>query len=438
MSPRPTPFASRHLLPIALLLALGLALRIHHLATMPVPNETVDEYAWTWAGMTILQEHTPRSWSHLAGYAEVSHQHWRDHEYYLVKPWLDHPPLFAVVMGCWMLAGGYHDMFSVDLSWMRWFSIWLFVGNFLALFALARRYFETDVVLLGLACFALAPLAVVNQKLVVSENFFVLIWMTTQLALFRYIESGRRRWAMAMAVGAFALPLIKIPALGCSLHLALLAAMRRRTSAVLLLAAATSIGLLAVFAWGYHYSPSIFLHIMGAHARRFVGLGSSWQMIWALKMVDHPFFYAPFIFALMSMLLDASDGKAREFYLQYVVYLLCMTFFADERSIYGWYTIPLYPVASMAVARAEMMMIRGARRGFVVVLWILVVVPFLPTLLRNQVPLVPLRYGYLALILVGCGSMVASELGYSRPTRLAGLTLVLAQLAADLYYDAAV
>ncbi len=425
----------QQLLVIVLLLAVGFAVRARALATMPVPNETVDEYAWTWAGMTILQEHTPRSWSYLAGYPTHVQLMWRGHEYHIVRPWLDHPPLFAVVMGGWMLAAGYHDIFGVDLAWMRWLSIWLFVGNFLALLALARRYFPTDAVLLGLCCFALAPLAVVNQKLVVSENFFVLVWMLTQLAVLRYDESGDRRWLVAVGVGALALPLTKIAALSCSLHVAVLGGLRRRPLAVAVVVAATLIGLGAYIAWGYHYSPTIFSAVMAAHARRFVGFAGGWSMMWALKMVDHPFFYAPFIFAAIAIALDSGDARAREFYLQYVVYLLCMTFFVDERSVYGWYTIPLYPVASMAVARGELMLIGGSKRGFVLLLWILVVVPFIPTLLHNRSSTVLYRYLYFTIVVVGCGSLIASEAGRARPARLVGIALVLIQLFADFYYD---
>src|SRR5689334_4844659 len=58
----------------ALLVAIflvGLGLRVHHLGTFPERNRTADEYAWTWSGMTLLREGTPRAWSWMPGYGTV-------------------------------------------------------------------------------------------------------------------------------------------------------------------------------------------------------------------------------------------------------------------------------------------------------------------------------------------------------------------------------
>lgn len=420
---------------LAALFVLGVGVRLHHLDTVPKPNETVDEYAWTWAGMTILEEHTPRSWSYLAAYPPVPRTMWRGHEYYIVRPWLDHPPLFAVLVGGWMLIGGYHDLFVVNLGWMRSLSLLLFACNFLVLIRLARHYFPSEAVLFGLGCFAIAPLAVVNQKLVVSENLFVLVWMLTQLSVLHDSESRRKRWLAAVAVGSIALPLIKIAALSCSLQLAMLAALRRNRRAFITVVSSTALALLLYFAWGYHYSWTIFQAVMAAHARRFVGLGGGWELMFALKMVDHYFVYAPFIFALVAIIIDSQDAQRREFYLQYFVYLIAMTFFVDERSVYGWYTIPLYPVACIAVARGAITMIRGPSSGYLVLIWALMVLPFTPTLLQNQLPLPLLRFVFLGIVLLACTSVVLCQHGRPRLARVMAIGLLAVQLAADLYYD---
>ncbi|HEX6837401.1 MAG TPA: hypothetical protein VF334_12565, partial [Polyangia bacterium] len=126
----------------ALLVAIflvGLGLRVHHLGTFPERNRTADEYAWTWSGMTLLHEGTPRAWSWMPGYGTVPLLHWRGDEYRIVRPWLDHPPLFPVYVGTWMLASGARDILAVELLPMRLSILPLFAASFFLFWAIARR-----------------------------------------------------------------------------------------------------------------------------------------------------------------------------------------------------------------------------------------------------------------------------------------------------------
>ena len=50
---------------IVLIVALFMGVRIYHLDTVPAHNETTDEYAWTWSGLTFFAEGQPTGWSNL-------------------------------------------------------------------------------------------------------------------------------------------------------------------------------------------------------------------------------------------------------------------------------------------------------------------------------------------------------------------------------------
>src|SRR5262245_37516856 len=105
------PWSRKHWL-LILIFTVGLGLRLYHLEKAPYFNETSDEFAWTWSGMSLLHDGVPTAWTYLPAYGNVGWTSWRGFGFHMVKPWLDHPPLFSVVMGSWMLAAGYRDIFS--------------------------------------------------------------------------------------------------------------------------------------------------------------------------------------------------------------------------------------------------------------------------------------------------------------------------------------
>ena len=119
---------------------VGLGLRVHHLDRFPERNRTADEYAWTWSGMTLLSEGTPRAWSWLPGYPATPVVKWRDNDYRIVRPWLDHPPLYSLYVGAFMRLAGVRDIFAVELETMRLSTMLLFPAAFFLFYAVARRY----------------------------------------------------------------------------------------------------------------------------------------------------------------------------------------------------------------------------------------------------------------------------------------------------------
>jgi hypothetical protein len=418
-------------LPLIVIFVVGLGLRTWHRDTVPKHNETIDEYAWAWSGMTLLRDGVPKAWSYLPEYRGVPWQEWRGWGYRIVRPWLDHPPLFSVVVGAWMVLGGYRDIFTVDLAWMRWVPWFLFIADFWVLVLLLRRYFSRDELLLGLAFFAVSPLVVVNQKLVICEDWLVLIYALTHLSLLNYDETRRKRYLAGVWLGAFALPFSKIAAMGLSLYLFMVALLRKNRALALAIGAGTALGLGAYLVWGAIYDWRQFLQVMHGQASRFKGFGGAFELLFDFKMVSTKFIYYPFYLGLFTVLF--SGGRARELYLQYPIYIACMVFFVDENQVYGWYLIPMYPVLCMGVAQFVLKMIRDMDARYLFV-WALFVLPYLfgmvPKGSVRQNDLV--RYAYLAvmLALLGVGWLVRRPRVYA----WTGGVLTAVVLACDVGY----
>ena len=89
---------------------LGLLLRLNGFADLPSARANADEWAWAWAGLTLLTSGVPTGWSYLGGYHAYHVIHLHGAGYPLVTPWLDHPPLFPLVVGASELLFGQHSL----------------------------------------------------------------------------------------------------------------------------------------------------------------------------------------------------------------------------------------------------------------------------------------------------------------------------------------
>src|SRR5688572_7985044 len=86
-----------------LVFALALAQRWHGLERFPRPHDTNDEYHYVWAGLSLLEEGRPTTWSFLWAYAQLGARigtiQYEGQHFYIVRPGLDHPPLFSLLAG---------------------------------------------------------------------------------------------------------------------------------------------------------------------------------------------------------------------------------------------------------------------------------------------------------------------------------------------------
>ena len=410
---------------------IALGLRAWHFAEYPRHNQTADEYAWTWSGMELLgPHHVPRAWSWLPPYSDTQMLSWRGSEYRMVRPWLDHPPLYSIYEGAWMRMLGYRDIKWVDLRAMRAANLPLFTIAFWLLAAVLSRLCDRRMMLVTMAVFALCPLAVFNQRLVVAENLFIPIHLAMLLLLLR----EERRWTLPLlAIGAIALPLSKVAAVAMSAHLLIVAWMRQRRRAALVIAAGTVVGALAFWLWGRHFDAALFSAVVHAQKVRFLGFHAFHEILFDPKVVDDHVPYHLFFLALAVLIGDARAEGSLEWLLLVLVYAGLISFFADGSMVRGWYALPLMAPLAFGLARQIMNMWEepGARSKW---LWIAFAAPDVAhRLLESHADRIDwLRYSYLGLL----ATAVAMFLWLPRAPRplrqAATVALVGGQLLSDV------
>jgi hypothetical protein len=328
---------------------VGLALRLHHLDRFPERNRTADEYAWTWSGMTLLGEGVPRAWSWLPAYPQFPVIQWRDNQYRIVRPWLDHPPLYPLYVGAFMRAAGVRDIFAVELYTMRWSTLLLYAAAYALFWACARRAADEPTALLALAFWAVAPPAVWNGRLVMSEQLMLPLALAGWLALWRWGETRRRRWLVTLALFCALLPLCKVAATAFALWLFTVAVLRRDRAAALAVLAGGAVGMLAYAAYGAHFGWPLFSMVLRVQSARFTNFGGFYALVFAQRVVERPFNHLPFLLGFMALLSDLRESRHVELALFAVVYAIGIAFFLPHNE-YGWYLIPLYPALAFGLA----------------------------------------------------------------------------------------
>ena len=360
---------------------VGVGLRAHRLGAFPEPNRTADEYAWTWAGMTLVAEGTPRAWSWLPAYGAALVHTWRGNEYKIVRPWFDHPPLYPMYVGAFMHAAGTHDIWQVELATARRSTLVLFAASFFLGFLVMRRSADETHAIVALAFFAVAPAAVWNGRLVMAEQLLLPLALAGWYALQRAGEadatrantrdgdararSSRRGWLVAVGVAAALLPLCKVAGLGFALFLFSAAVLRRDRTLAAVVCLGAALGLAAWAAYGWHYGWTLFRAVLDNQSSRFSNFGGFFALVFNQRVVSQAFNYLPFLLGFMTLVADLREGRHVEMALFAVVYAVGIAFFLPWNE-YGWYLIPLYPAMAFGLAS---FVVRAWRESSAGALW---------------------------------------------------------------------
>jgi len=355
----------------------------------------------------------PKGWSGLRAYrSRARNVGWRGHGYPMVEPWLDHPPLYALYVGGWMLASGERKIFHVDLHQMRLSSLALAAVSFVLLGAMLCELTTPGGALLALLFYSVAPSIVLHQRLVLSENLFVPITLASVLLLARQRRAfAWWRW-FAIAGLAALLPMTKVAALSVSVFLVMWALLtsppRRRLLSGGAVALGTCIGIAAYWLYGNWLDAALFSEVLANHRARFKGFGGLFAFLARPRLVNVETQDLLLILSTMLALAGLSERPLKIWGLAVLVYIACMTFFVDQGHVYGWYFIPLYPWLCAALGAGIARASRERHLGLSL-LWCSVAVVIMASCASDHQlwGRSELRFAYLALLLTLYGAWSA-------------------------------
>jgi 4-amino-4-deoxy-L-arabinose transferase-like glycosyltransferase len=368
---------------LILILAVGLVLRLHDYTAAPRSSENVDGLAWAWAGLSLLQDHSPTSWSYLPSYPHHFPLREPDNGRMLpgVHNWLDHPPLFALLIGGFAWLAGERQFAEVSNSVIRLPVIALSLVTLLLCFLLGRRLLGRLPALLATSLLAVAPGAVLGSRVVESEALLAPLLLLALLLLHRLLadEGGRVETVLLLLVCAIA-PMVKVPGASFGVIVGVVLALRGRRRLAGLALAMTGLGVLAYAGYGLTVGWREFLGVILAQAGRHGGLLSGYEFIVspagfsdAVQLHD-----GWWLLGWLAVALVASLGRARGADLLLAWPLTCFAItimlMADVGNAYryGWYRLAVYPLAYLAAAD---LVVSTIRRPTLVQVALVVTVP---------------------------------------------------------------
>jgi len=333
--------------------------RFHDYTVAPPPALDGDEMAWTWAGQSLIEHGKPTSWTSLPGYSHVTYEETTLGVVPIVTPWLDEPPVFALLEGGSVLLAGETTMQEANVSAARVPVILLSLISLVLATLLFTRLFGAGVALLGTALLALSPAITEASRTVESEALLTPLLLGT-LLLCHQIGRGRYgRGAVAtLLVICFVAPLVKPTGLVCALIAAglLWSSHRRGLAAAVVGAGALAVG--AFVLYGALMDWHQFLAIIGTNGRRVDGFLNAFSFITsAIPAIAGPNPLNDVVWLIgwigIGYLVLGRRGDA-ERYLVWpcLAYVLVMVAAASP-SLAGaaaWYRIPVMPLVYGAAA----------------------------------------------------------------------------------------
>jgi 4-amino-4-deoxy-L-arabinose transferase-like glycosyltransferase len=334
---------------------------VHDYTAAPRPSENVDELAWAWAGLTLLEAHSPTSWSYLPAYPETFPLREPDNGRILpgVHHWLDHPPAFALLIGGFAWLAGERQPGRVTDGVIRVPVIALSLLTLLLAYLLGRRLLGTLPALLGAALFGLAPGAVLGSREVESEALLAPMLLLALLLVHRALhdEGGRLEATLLLAI-CWLGPLVKVPGAALGVIVAVIFASRGYWARASMAVLAAWLGLVTYALYGLAVDWQQFLAVIQAQSSRHSGLLSGFEFIVSpagfsdsVQLHDGWWLVGWLGLALLAVLRRPRGG---DLLLAWPIAAFAVTIMlvADVGAAfrYGWYRFAIYPVVYLVAA----------------------------------------------------------------------------------------
>lgn len=97
------------------IIGLAVSVRKRNYAEIPIPGQSVDEYSYSWVGMSLIETGVPVGISGLKGYPNQIDKYINVNRFMqfipsdplaINYPWMDHPPLLGLITGGYAYSQG--------------------------------------------------------------------------------------------------------------------------------------------------------------------------------------------------------------------------------------------------------------------------------------------------------------------------------------------
>jgi len=333
---------------------LALLLRLHGLADAPLFTDNLDEIQFAWAGLNLIQHGDPITWSYYPGYPSYESFTAFGVTVPVVHHWMDHPPLFSLLVGGWVWLLGARDMTSFTAVEVRMIPVVCSTLTVPLVHLLGRRLIGPGAALVGALLLATAPGAVLFGRVTEPEAVQAVLLLVALLLTVRTLDGRAGPWTVAaLLVCAVAAPLLKVSGIAVPGICAVILAASGRWRLAGALAAGAALGLALFAVYGAIVDWSQFLRTWGVQASNRIGVMAAYDFIASPAGINRRLRDGWWLLGWIGLgVLAARRGGRRELLLVWpaAAYALTMLVLAGEKEVeqYGWYRVIVYPELYLA------------------------------------------------------------------------------------------
>lgn len=337
-------------LSLLFILFLSFILRFYHYAQFPVAGETMDEFAWTFLGSSLIQEHRPISWSHFGQYQVIDTFYFQNAEFKMVSPVMDHPPLFSFIPGVVHLIKAGSWSLTPSVTAIRFPMVLLGVINLGLFYFLAKKFFKDKFLYLAVALYATIPAFIFASRLVVAENLLV-SWLLITLILLNSKLTKNSYHLLAVVSGLAVLT--KVSGIIIPLIILTFALSEKNRSLFISSMVGMVTGWLIFAFYGFVFDWHLFTSLIFSQSSRDIGFSTLINRMFLHPGVVEKIMVDGWLsLGLLSLvLLFIEKKKNLSLQLSTIIIIGFTILFVGESTFHGWYDYLLYPIMAISLVQ---------------------------------------------------------------------------------------
>jgi 4-amino-4-deoxy-L-arabinose transferase-like glycosyltransferase len=352
--PRVGTWPVLEVLGVVAITGLALVLRLHGLTSAPLFTDNLDEIQFAWAGLNLIQHGDPITWSYYPGYPSYQAFTAFGVTVPVVHHWMDHPPLFSLLIGGWVWLLGARDMTGFNAFEVRLVPVVCSTLTVPLVHLLGRRFIGAGAAMVGALLLATAPAAVLFGRVAEPESAQAVLLLVALLLTVRALDGhagvGTVAGLLACVVAA---PLLKVSGIAIAGICAVILATSGRWKLAGILVAGGALGLLLFAVYGAVVDWGQFVRTWSVQAGNRIGVMSAFDFVTASAGLNRRLRDGWWLLGWIGLgLLAARRLGRRELFLVWpaAAYAVTMLVLAGEKEVeqYGWYRVIVYPEVYLA------------------------------------------------------------------------------------------
>lgn len=359
-----------HVLVFFAVLIFTFILRAHNFDRFPAMGH-LEEQMFAWAGIHLIERGVPRAWTSLdfperavvykgavsyKGGDPIVHVN-------LVEPWLEHPPLFS------LLVGEFAHLYKADrngiipTSFIRTPLIIAALFVSIMIFLVARLVSGFWSGILAMLIYGVTPILVLGSRLAVPENIIALLYIVVIYLLIKFQLNQKFKFLLVIPLLVGIAGLSKATGFFIIFLAIYVVLIKQKYKYALYLFLAILPFIALFFAYGLHFDQEIFWRINTIQSSRPVGFASLGWFFVSPAFDINELLDGWFIFLLLSaafFLFSPLAGLKRFISISFIFWIAVVMFSGGETDLLPWYRYPVYPLLAILGAWGLQIIVKRA------------------------------------------------------------------------------